>query len=299
VTKKDSGAPRHPEIERVVFQTDIVKVGVLRCPTEHRTFKDPGPTQNFVLVFPRTPVLIHRGDGIKFVADPSVVSFWNARQPYLREALGSEGAVSDWFAIQHDVVVDAVRSFDTSVERTPDKPFRFSHGPINPRLYLFQRQLLRTILQGAEETLLIEEAIINMLFRALAGVYSLRRSDAPTGWSSDDSTEHDVVLQAEAAVARQFRDPLSLKKIAAEVGSSAFHLCRLFKKARGLTLHAYQTQLRLRTALDYVLDTRRDLTELSFDLGFSSHSHFTSTFRHEFGMTPSAARAQRPRILRT
>src|SRR5205823_8049626 len=152
--------------------------------------------------------LIHRADGVKFVADPSVVSFWNARQPYLREALSPAGAVSDWFAIQHDVVVDAVRSFDVSVERTPHKPFRFSHGPVKPRLYLFQRQLLRTIVRGAEETLLIEEAIINMLFRALADAYSLRSSDVRPSGSLDNITVNDVVLRAEAAVARQFRETL-------------------------------------------------------------------------------------------
>jgi AraC-like DNA-binding protein len=34
-----------------------------------------------------------------------------------------------------------------------------------------------------------------------------------------------------------------------------------------------------------------DLTELGFDLGFSSHSHFTSAFRETFGRTPSELRS--------
>lgn len=30
-----------------------------------------------------------------------------------------------------------------------------------------------------------------------------------------------------------------------------------------------------------------DLTELALDLGYSSHSHFTVTFRRTFGISPS------------
>jgi AraC-like DNA-binding protein len=32
------------------------------------------------------------------------------------------------------------------------------------------------------------------------------------------------------------------------------------------------------------------LTRLALDLGYSSHSHFTASFRRAFGLTPSAAR---------
>jgi AraC-like DNA-binding protein len=36
------------------------------------------------------------------------------------------------------------------------------------------------------------------------------------------------------------------------------------------------------------------ITDLALDLGFSSHSHFTSVFRKAFGMTPSQYRAGMP-----
>jgi AraC family transcriptional regulator len=34
----------------------------------------------------------------------------------------------------------------------------------------------------------------------------------------------------------------------------------------------------------------RELTAVAFDLGFSSHSHFTASFRRTFGAAPSALR---------
>jgi AraC-like DNA-binding protein len=53
-----------------------------------------------------------------------------------------------------------------------------------------------------------------------------------------------------------------------------------------MTLHAYVHELRLRTALERVADGE-DLTRVALDLGYASHSHFTSLFRRAFGVTPS------------
>jgi AraC-like DNA-binding protein len=46
----------------------------------------------------------------------------------------------------------------------------------------------------------------------------------------------------------------------------------------------------LSAALGEVLASSRGLTDIGVDLGFSSHSHFTATFRRAFGVTPSALR---------
>ena len=47
--------------------------------------------------------------------------------------------------------------------------------------------------------------------------------------------------------------------------------------------------VRLRASLDRVA-AGEDLSALAFDLGFSSHSHFSASFRRAFGVTPSRVR---------
>jgi len=69
-----------------------------------------------------------------------------------------------------------------------------------------------------------------------------------------------------------------------------FHLARMFRSRTGFSLHAYRNQLRLRAALERLRDPGVDLIDIALDLGFSSHSHFTETFRRSFGKTPSAVR---------
>jgi transcriptional regulator GlxA family with amidase domain len=58
-----------------------------------------------------------------------------------------------------------------------------------------------------------------------------------------------------------------------------------------MRLQQYRLRLRLRHALGAVVSSRRSLTDIALDAGFSSHSHFTDIFHHEFDATPSSVRA--------
>jgi AraC-like DNA-binding protein len=84
-------------------------------------------------------------------------------------------------------------------------------------------------------------------------------------------------------------DPMrrwTLGEIGAEVGVSPVYLTQLFRQVEGMPLYRYQLRLRLACALD-LLGRCEDLTRLSLDLGFSSHSHFTAAFRQTYGRTPA------------
>jgi len=59
---------------------------------------------------------------------------------------------------------------------------------------------------------------------------------------------------------------------------------------RRFTLTQFRHSIRLRMALE-LLRSRRGLTEIALDLGYTSHSHFTAAFRNYFGITPSRYRA--------
>ena len=84
---------------------------------------------------------------------------------------------------------------------------------------------------------------------------------------------------------------LSLSQIASDLGVTSIYLTQCFKRSEGMPLYRYQTLLRLSRALDR-LPERDDITDLAFELGFSSHSHFTAAFRNELGTTPSQYRSQ-------
>jgi AraC family transcriptional regulator len=84
-------------------------------------------------------------------------------------------------------------------------------------------------------------------------------------------------------------DHILLVDVARAVGASPTYLTHMFRRFEGLPLHQYIVQTRLARAVAE-LPRANNLTTLAFDLGFSSHSHFTAAFRRAYGCTPSEFR---------
>jgi AraC-like DNA-binding protein len=93
------------------------------------------------------------------------------------------------------------------------------------------------------------------------------------------------VERAKLVLASDLARRWTLSDVAAEVGVSPVYLTQLFKQVEGVPLYRYQLRLRLARALE-LLGRVDDISALSMDLGFSSHSHFTASFRRAYGCTP-------------
>ena len=78
--------------------------------------------------------------------------------------------------------------------------------------------------------------------------------------------------------------------LARSVHCSISKLVRIFRIETGLSLHAYQQQVRIRMSLQLLKESSCDLSEIAAELGFANHSHFTTVFRRQFGVTPSQFR---------
>ncbi len=61
----------------------------------------------------------------------------------------------------------------------------------------------------------------------------------------------------------------------------------------GTSPYRYLNKRRILRAQQLLLDPQQTLTDIGLSLGFSSHSHFTNTFRKVTGMTPSQFRKDR------
>ena len=85
--------------------------------------------------------------------------------------------------------------------------------------------------------------------------------------------------------------PHRIPDVAAELGVSPFHLSRVFRAETGTTVHQYLLRIRMKQALSRLHEGEPHLSRLALDLGFSSHSHFTETFRRHFGESPAQVRA--------
>lgn len=277
-------------VEQLVFASEIVAIGTFRCDVDDPFFPLCGPPSVHTFVFPRTTVSICHEGGRPFTASPNVVTFYNRDQIYSRFRVGPDGDRCDWYTISPSVLTDLVREHDPHVADRPDRPFRFSHGPSDSGSYLQQRLALKHAEEGNPDVLYVEETILNALTTTLEKTYALHKKTAsPGSWLP---RENDGMIDAvQLLLAKTFRRKLSLTTIASKMGISVFHLCRVFRKQTGVTLHRYRHQLRLRHSLALVADSAgADLTEVALDLGYSSHSHFSFVFRKTFEMTPARFR---------
>lgn len=279
-----------PEFDRTVFDTGLVRVGAFRCSPSHPSFHDSGPAQNYCFVFPRTAVEIQHEHERVFAANPNVVTFYNRGQAYRRNAISREGDRCDWFGVQVDVVRDVVRAFDPAVDARPEWPFRFTRGWADADSYLLQRRIFDQVVKGMrKDPLAIEEAVVYLLERVVRSAYG---TPTPAPYPFVGSRAREVVHHLELVLSERWGDRLTLRGVASEVGMSAYHLCRLFRRATGMTLHHYRQQLHTRWSLESVMESNRPLIDIALEAGFSSHSHFTSTFHREFAQTPSSIRAR-------
>ncbi|HXE76406.1 MAG TPA: AraC family transcriptional regulator [Candidatus Xenobia bacterium] len=285
--------------ERLV-NTPTVAIGTFRAHPSHPNFRHAGNiTGGPTVVFPRSNVWIQQEGRDRFVADRNIVVFYNLQQPYIRESFKNAGDYCDWFQYSSEVLAAACYAYDRRVAETPDKPFSFAYGPVDSQSYFLERLVFRQICETAHPNLLlVEETMLRVLRRIIENVYRSRGQRSSCNEAMDKRRGAEAVEHARAVLADSFRDSLSLTEIARQVGLSVFHLCRLFRRHCGTTLHQYRNQLRLRLALDLLDGFRHDLTGLALHLGYSSHSHFTAGFHRAFGCTPSEARTIRLSKLR-
>lgn len=276
----------HEPPSAVLHASELVCVGRFRCPTNHPRFNDSGPTKWFCFVFPRTAVWIEHEGSAPFVADANVIPLYNRGRPYQRRAISRHGDRTDWFAVAPGLLREMLARYDLNAANDAGTLFRFGYGRATPRIYAWQRAVFDTVATGASpDGLFVEESVVGLLSQVLQTLYG-----APPPIS--DRREHRAIVEeTRAHLAGSYAGNESLADIARATGVSVFHLCRLFRRLTGRTLHGYRGQLRLHRALEQISDGTQDLLGLATDLGYSGHSHFTAAFRAAFGTTPSEWRA--------
>ena len=81
---------------------------------------------------------------------------------------------------------------------------------------------------------------------------------------------------------------VDLAAMARVAGMSPFHFARSFRRAFGQTPHAWLTEVRLQRAKMLLSRSGTHVTDVCFDVGFSSLGSFSALFARHVGLPPSA-----------
>ena len=273
-----------PPLERVIYEGELVQVGLFQCPLGRADFAEAGPIKGHLLVFPRTSVCITHDGKDPVIATPNVVMYYNRGQPYRRSPISERGDLCEWFAYGPAVIAEALRPYDMHIEDHWEQPFDFTHAPSDPASYLIQRQIVEHLVKNQEpDWLFVEETSLWVLERALERAFE--KKEAPRAAVSH--FHRKLACQIQSILSTRFHETLSLQSLSNELGYSPYHLSHVFRWQTGVSIHQYLNQIRLRTALEMISDGCLNLTQLAVDLGYSHHSHFSLAFRKSFGAPPS------------
>lgn len=102
--------------------------------------------------------------------------------------------------------------------------------------------------------------------------------------------EPEAVRNAKAFIHQHLAEPMSLEAVAKAVNVSPFHFCKLFKRATGLTFTDFVNRARVEKAKRMLMRPEARITEVAYDVGFQSLSHFNRSFRRIASESPSEFR---------
>ena len=98
------------------------------------------------------------------------------------------------------------------------------------------------------------------------------------------------LLRARDAMDRAYAQPLDIPALARVAYMSEAHFIRSFRATFGETPHRYLQRRRVERSMFLLRETDRSVTDICFDVGFSSLGTFSRTFHEIMGESPSAFR---------
>ena len=264
-----------PTVTRLLETASLV-LGEFHCDADDPAWHETNSIGDAPhVVFPLTAVHIDQLGKEPVLTTPNHTIFYGAGQRYRRRLESERG--------DHCIFISLCSG---TLDRLAAGGLPAVHAPSDRADFLDRHVLVRRLRAGTIDDRAAEGAAL-----ALAGAALSRPPAASRASRERTQAAHRALAErAKVLIARSLAHPLSLAGLAGRLRTSPFHLARVFRAQTGFSVDGYGRSLRLRAALERLPTYTHGLTALAFELGFSSHSHFTEAFRREFGLAPSALR---------
>ena len=153
-------------------------------------------------------------------------------------------------------------------------------------------QAISAFTEAPDDSLLLEAKAMELV------ALQLKQLDYLSGLPQKKTIAPDIqkisyaceILKNEMAV------PPGGRELARRVGLNYNQLIRGFKEALGILPFEYLRTVRLEKAYNLIAGRDCNITEAAFSVGYASLSHFTKSFRKEFGMNPKTHARESTRL---
>jgi len=260
----------------LLLKTKTATIRDIVCNGECRHRSDEECAHKTSLVYPYRGVFMRHVGRNDTVAEANQVLFFNVGQGYRISHPVDGGDACIDLSIDESLLAELAPR--DQVQAGELLGFKRQRRRIDPRAQALVALLRHGLRRNVAETLEAETLALTLVRRSLG-----ERTSHAAGASAG---RQKLVDRAKLVLSSDLARRWTLAEIATEVGVSPVYLTQVFQQVEATPLYRYQLRLRLARALD-LLGEYEDLTALGLDLGFSSHSHFTSSFRQAYGQTPA------------
>jgi AraC-like DNA-binding protein len=107
-----------------------------------------------------------------------------------------------------------------------------------------------------------------------------------------ENAEPPVITKARAYIQEHQTEEISLGQVAKAVNMSSYYFCKMFKKVTGINFTDYVARVRIEKSKNLLLNPNLRVSEIAFEVGFQSLTHFNRVFKKILGQSPTEYRAQ-------
>jgi len=107
-----------------------------------------------------------------------------------------------------------------------------------------------------------------------------------------ENAEPPVITRAKEYIQEHQTENLRLGHVAKAVNTSTFYFCKMFKKVTGINFTDYLSRVRIEKSKNLLLNPNLRVSEIAFEVGFQSLTHFNRVFKKIVGQSPTEYRTQ-------
>lgn len=127
-----------------------------------------------------------------------------------------------------------------------------------------------------------------MVKQIMLHLFSVMNNEVPSTSSSILSvSELDQVSRAEKLLRAHLQKSITVEELAYSVGTNRYKLNRYFKQVYNEPVFTYLTKLRMEAAKQMLVNERKNVSQVAYEVGYKNPQHFTVAFKKHFGHLPS------------
>ena len=144
-----------------------------------------------------------------------------------------------------------------------------------------QQEIKNIYDEGKAHAAYCREIIVCSLLNVL---YKILRTVGVT--ESPISTQGDIVMRIKDYINRNYANDISLDDLSQSIGYSKNYLCKVYRNQENSTINALLNNVRIDKAIELLLNTDMELSEIAGAVGYHNIYHFTKTFKKIVNISP-------------